>query len=279
MRDIEAGETQQFFDTDEQVGIQVTKTGAVGYLTVVLLIVTLFMAMATVAIAVVNPQSGNTKVLSLGEVKPTSDVPLFLLTETPDARYLRGAVGTSYDGTNWQLEATDGVGVEMVIDASREKLALYPTERVHAYSDYDESILIDLSTINNLQYLEIHDNTSDRVKALALEITGGHDTAFEKAEAIEYYLQNNYDYNLDFTPIPSDRESNDWFLFESGEGICGNFASAFVVLARESGLPARLAAGYFVTMGEEEQLVYEDQAHAWVEVGFEDLGWLVFDAT
>jgi transglutaminase-like putative cysteine protease len=105
-------------------------------------------------------------------------------------------------------------------------------------------------------------------------------TSFEKAKAIESFLQIRYEYKLDYEPPPSSWEANDWFLFVSEEGICGNFNSAFVILARAAGLPARLAAGYYIQPDDTKlQPVYANHAHAWAEVGLEEVGWLAFEAT
>ena len=128
-------------------------------------------------------------------------------------------------------------------------------------------------------YAQLPDNITDRVKNLSLQVTAGTAIPFEKARAIEVFLRKNYTYGLDFAPAPPEWEPNDWFLFESKKGVCGNFTSAFVVLARASGIPSRLAAGYFVPAGQGELAVFEDQAHAWAEVSFKELGWLAFDAT
>ena len=71
----------------------------------------------------------------------------------------------------------------------------------------------------------------------------------------------------------------DWFLFESGKGTAGQFSSAFVVLARSVGIPARVVSGWAIAPVGVWQPVYSDQAHQWAEVPFDDLGWVAFDPT
>lgn len=252
----------------------------VGWLTTTFLCLIILMSGATIGIQIADLHNqGLGATLSLGEVPPPSDAPLFMVQSAPEARYLRGAVGIVYDGKDWHLQKDEGDGQDLNIHSNRETLPLEPTAQAQVYTDYNRDVLNSAMTIDDGQYLELSNSISERVKELALEITSGYETSYEKARAIEVYLKLNYNYELDFSPAPSDWEPNDWFLFEAKEGICGNYSSAFVMLARASGIPSRLAAGYFVKSGEGEQVVYERQAHAWAEVGFKELGWIVFDGT
>jgi len=73
----------------------------------------------------------------------------------------------------------------------------------------------------------------------------------------------------------------DGFLFGSRQGFCEHFASAFTVLARAAGLPARVVVGFqggeFNGQGRFWQIRSSD-AHAWSEV-WVDGRWQRVDAT
>jgi transglutaminase-like putative cysteine protease len=76
--------------------------------------------------------------------------------------------------------------------------------------------------------------------------------------------------------------SADDFLFKTKSGFCEHFASAFVVLMRAAGVPARVVTGYLG--GEYNRLgnyliVRQSDAHAWTEVWLEDRGWVRVDPT
>ena len=121
-----------------------------------------------------------------------------------------------------------------------------------------------------------------RVQALALRITSGHSTQYQKAKAIEQYVRTNYTYRLADPSqggVPAGRDPVDWFLFESLEGTCGNFSSAFVVLARSVGLPARVVSGWSISPTDDRQTVYADQAHQRAEIAFDGMGWVSFEPT
>lgn len=242
---------------------------------------TILMAMASVMVKVIEVQSDNGSTLTLQGSAPYSEDPLFVIESNPNARYLRSALGIEYDGSSWRLHKIAGQFQNINRTADEyNTLPICTTAPSQSYHDFDRDMLNQSGVINDLQTLQLPDNISDRIYELSLRITKDMDTPFEKAKAIETFLRVRYKYTLDYVPAPDDWEPNDWFLFESKEGICGNFNSAFVILARAAGLPARMAAGYYVKAGMgEQQVVYANQAHAWAEVGFEGFGWLAFEAT
>lgn len=72
----------------------------------------------------------------------------------------------------------------------------------------------------------------------------------------------------------------EYFLLDRKEGYCTYFATAFVLLARSEGLPARYVQGFYVPLtGKYEAIVKPRMAHAWAEVYFEGIGWIPFENT
>jgi protein-glutamine gamma-glutamyltransferase len=78
------------------------------------------------------------------------------------------------------------------------------------------------------------------------------------------------------------RDSVDEFLFEQKAGYCEHFSSAFVVLMRAAGIPARVVTGYVGgyrnPLGNYWQVRRSD-AHAWAEIWLPDRGWVRMDPT
>lgn len=71
-----------------------------------------------------------------------------------------------------------------------------------------------------------------------------------------------------------------YFLSEKREGFCTYYATAFVLLARAEGFPARYVQGFSVPMeNAKDTEVYSGMAHAWPEVYFEGKGWIPFEPT
>ena len=101
------------------------------------------------------------------------------------------------------------------------------------------------------------------------------------------YLQKTATYNLKVESTPRGKDFVEYFLFESHEGYCAHFASAAVLMLRYLGVPARYATGYSVSAsefsgmagGEYMAVVRDRQAHAWVEVYLDGVGWIPVEVT
>lgn len=149
----------------------------------------------------------------------------------------------------------------------------------YTHYGFDLETLKDTDVSCNTNYLAVPPELLEKLKPLALNITSNLNSPFEKLVAIEDYLRNNYEYDLNYTRAPAGVDPVEWFLFHSKKGVCTHFNSAFVLLARSIGFPARLVAGYLINPSVEYQIVKPKQRHAYAEVLFENLGWITFDAT
>lgn len=77
------------------------------------------------------------------------------------------------------------------------------------------------------------------------------------------------------------------FLRNTKEGYCVQFASAAALLLREYGIPVRYVEGYIASNLEKisgDDFVYggyvhDYEAHAWIEVYFDGIGWIQYETT
>lgn len=131
-------------------------------------------------------------------------------------------------------------------------------------------------------HLALPATVTERTRQLAAELTGGLDSPYAKAQAIEAYLRT-YTYDLAVgDPPESVTDVVDYFLFDSKRGYCDYYATAFVVLARVAGLPARFATGFAPGAWDPRTstwVVTEAEAHSWPEVYFPEYGWIPFEPT
>ena len=130
-------------------------------------------------------------------------------------------------------------------------------------------------------YLQLPNDLPPRVRDLALTLTAGEDTPFDKAVVLETYLRQ-FPYSLDVPAPPQNRDAVDYFLFDLHKGYCDYYATAMVVMARAAGLPARLVLGYSqgaYDRTNEHFVIRDSNAHTWVEVYFPDIGWVAFEPT
>jgi transglutaminase-like putative cysteine protease len=130
------------------------------------------------------------------------------------------------------------------------------------------------------RYLQLPDNVSQRVRNLALDLTKDKTNLYDKAKAIETYLRG-LKYNLNTGFIPNGRELTDYLLFDSKEGYCVHFATAYNVMMRSIGVPTRLVTGF--VGGEKDSTgsytIRGTAAHAWPQVYFPGAGWINFEPT
>jgi protein-glutamine gamma-glutamyltransferase len=115
--------------------------------------------------------------------------------------------------------------------------------------------------------------------ARRLRAQAGSDEEFVQSVLRTFRVEQYY-YTLE--PPRLEINSVDDFLFNTRRGFCEHFASAFTVLARAAGIPARVVTGYqggeFNTFGD-YLIVRQSDAHAWSEVWFEERGWVRVDPT
>lgn len=124
---------------------------------------------------------------------------------------------------------------------------------------------------------------SPEVQDWILQHTEGAATPEERLQRIEEAL-SVMEYNRNPGPLPDQvadgKSFLDFFLLESQKGYCTYYATAFVLLARAEGFPARYVQGFCVPSGEGRAMtVCSDMAHAWPEVYLEGKGWIPFDPT
>ena len=171
--------------------------------------------------------------------------------------------------------------------------AVYNGDRDHAIGSYqavsdlgqpapDElrRVSAEIPTEVAREYLQVP-ALDARLPQLAREITGGAPTAYDKASAVEDYLEKNYGYTLQLASSPP-RDPVAYFLFERKAGHCEYFASSMALMLRTLGIPARVVNGF---RGGEfnsvtgSYIVRGRDAHSWVEAYFPGYGWITFDPT
>lgn len=131
-------------------------------------------------------------------------------------------------------------------------------------------------------YVALPPTVTPRTRDLAAQLTAGAATPYAAANAIEEYLRQ-IPYDLEIGPPPEGvTDVADYFLFDLRRGYCDYYATAFVVLARLAGLPARFVTGFAAgnwSPGDQQWVITEAEAHSWPEVYFPQVGWVRFEPT
>jgi transglutaminase-like putative cysteine protease len=108
---------------------------------------------------------------------------------------------------------------------------------------------------------------------------GGTGTVFERLEAIESVLRDDYALDPGAPGGGMQLALIERFLTETRRGNAEQFATAFVLLARSLGVNARVATGFVAPPDELDERIElrSDLARTWPEVEVPGVGWVAFD--
>lgn len=159
-----------------------------------------------------------------------------------------------------------------------------PLTRLIRYEMVSDPDFIDaprLSPTLRDQALSLPDGYNPRTRELMAEwrAEAPNDDALVR-RALAWFNREPFRYTLN--PALLTRHSVDELLFDTREGFCEHYASAFTVMMRMLGIPARVVTGYqggwYNNFGD-YMLVRQSDAHAWSEVWLPGSGWTRVDPT
>lgn len=189
------------------------------------------------------------------------------------------------------LKATESAYIKELAAAIREQAH---TERVVIT---EEVIPDDPETEEEdsyiIQHKEIVNDRAD-VTLAALRNTSDPNAYVQRdllvRNVIDYIIDEMgcaYTITPDLTRVDATLDGVENFLRNTKEGYCVQFASAAALILRELGIPARYVEGYVgndLTKISRDDFVYggyvrDYQAHAWIEVWYDGLGWIQYETT
>ncbi len=128
-------------------------------------------------------------------------------------------------------------------------------------------------------YLDVPESTKTVLEKLIKE-NGISGSGIRLIESVQKYVQGAAKYNLNAAPYPAGVDQVVHFLTVAKEGVCQQYAASATLIFRILGIPARYTVGYR-TMAEAGVVsdVMSSQAHAWVEVYLDGVGWVMVEVT
>ncbi len=151
--------------------------------------------------------------------------------------------------------------------------------RLRSYPQYRAGVRLP-TTVRNKD-LQLPAQGNPRAVALGRELAARHDdTRAVVRSMLEMFRDQPFVYTM--RPPQLAEDAMDEFLFETRKGFCEHYASAFTLVMRAAGIPARVVTGYqggeFNPIGG-YLLVRQSDAHAWSEVWVAGQGWVRVDPT
>ena len=220
-----------------------------------------------------NVRPGHRQVVEIFDIQQLGSplLPVAFQPETVSA----GATAT-YDPTSGSLLSpkltADGESYRVLAD--EDSSARNPTllGHVRKITSKDRSALA--------QFLQLPPVPAS-VLQLSRRLSPPADSEYQKALILQHFFRRPpFVYTLD---PPAGSGTNDLvgFLLHTHAGYCQQYASAYALLARLAGLPARVAVGFTTgtPIGRDKWQVYGVDAHAWPEVWFPTVGWVSFEPT
>ena len=239
---------------------------------------------------------------------------------SPAQRYWRGPVLHEFDGRSWRrprAQAFPSQEVTYLGEPVEYQITLEPTDRPwilaldipaewperEAFRTYDFQLvaprrLSEVSSFRLRSYpdfiagielpqslrrkgLQLPDEGNPRSRALASQLAAQYGDPRAIAQALlTMFREQPFVYTLD--PPKLAENAMDEFLFDTRRGFCEHYASAFTLVMRAAGVPARVVTGYqggeFNPLGG-YLIVRQSDAHAWSEIWIEGRGWTRVDPT
>ena len=164
---------------------------------------------------------------------------------------------------------------ELIAHDSVKTLRQY---RLRSYPDYR---LEATHPPRDFRYLRLPQDTAPRARILASQLRAESASDAVYVQRVLDFIRRQPFYYTRQPPLLTG-DPVDEFLFDSRQGYCEHYASAFTVLMRAAGVPARVMTGYLG--GEPNPLgdyfmVRQSDAHAWSEVWLRGRGWVRVDPT
>ncbi|AQZ64819.1 FIG001454: Transglutaminase-like enzymes, putative cysteine proteases [[Actinomadura] parvosata subsp. kistnae] len=130
------------------------------------------------------------------------------------------------------------------------------------------------------RFLALPEDLPQEVRDLAEEVTAGATTTYDAALKLQEFFTKPGNFQYDLRTQGHSSSALRDFLIRDRVGYCEQFAASMAVLARQVGIPSRVAIGYTggVQVGERWEVGTND-SHSWPELYFEGVGWLPFEPT
>ncbi|MFT4008896.1 MAG: DUF3488 and transglutaminase-like domain-containing protein [Nocardioidaceae bacterium] len=140
------------------------------------------------------------------------------------------------------------------------------------------------------RYTKLDDSVPSWLSDLSDQVTAGAENDAERAVLLQQFFTQHHEdptlgpdftYDLGQSSKGSGIDELTDFLRKSRRGYCEQYAAAMALMARELGIPARVAIGFLEPehTGANRYVFSAHDLHAWPELFFEGVGWVRFEPT
>jgi hypothetical protein len=164
-------------------------------------------------------------------------------------------------------------------------------EQIYMPERYSAFVAKNYTYVNEADLMEVIYPIRNDIYTQIGNLPGGNYSPHTLVKAVVDYLGENCEYTL----TPRQPAANDdssalkLFLTDIKEGYCVQFATAATMILRSMNIPTRYAEGYIAAAfhrnddpnrsGNYISDVHDYNAHAWIEVYVEGIGWMQYETT
>lgn len=199
---------------------------------------------------------------------PTQKLLSYRIDVSPAARVLSYI---DYWGTRVDVFGVSGAHRELVVVAEASVETERPTEPSSGPPWRGPRPLDDQLDAIELLSPSPHVRWGPEVAAFAVDAADGASSLVEAAAAVADAVSDRMTYERGATDVGTPVEE----VFESGRGVCQDYAHLALACYRSLGIPARYVSGYVA----DESAYAGVETHAWVEVLIDGYGWWGLDPT
>ncbi len=237
-----------------------------------------------------NPQNERTYLVDIYLEPLGHDVKVLFAPPRPRTVQILDATFDIYRGRSRRVRGSDAgdltYRVRSALLKTQPDLALhYAVEAIESTQDTREMVQLRAAdgapnTGIAERWLTVPKTLDPRIAVLAKQLVGKATTRYDRAALMQEALRTGWTYSL--AGDQDDEKPLSDFLFGKKHGHCEYFATAMTLMLRTQGIPARVvhgfAGGIFNPYGN-YRMIRQADAHSWVEVYFEGVGWRTFDPT
>jgi transglutaminase-like putative cysteine protease len=196
-------------------------------------------------------------------------------------------------GGEWRYDPNtlDIVAANDDVNAAGLTYRVTSTQALPTFSQLDTAGSAPTSV--NARYTKLPDSVPFQVREVAERVTAKGGSQFQRAVLLQDWFRSEggFRYSL---KVPDGHSGSDILAFLNNRvGYCEQFAAAMALMARELGIPARVAVGFLDatpvrssqgdpsrsgTQPRDYLYTFADM-HAWPELYFEGAGWVRFEPT
>lgn len=186
--------------------------------------------------------------------------------------------------------------VDVHVDENYDEYVFEQLETSVSYEDYRKYIKGYEGFVNDY-YKRISNECKGTISSFAQKCLENISSDYDNYEefkklycdsVMDYLNSGRYKYSLTADNFSSETSSPlHTFLYNTRQGHCAMFASAMCLALRYQGIPARYVTGFTLggdgceqtDDGHYKYTLTDKELHAWVEVYYENLGWVPYDPT